>query len=153
MLEDGEILIDSTAILDYLNELTPDAPLIPSASKPRRQAQKLAAIGLGMFEQTTKLSFRGADLTPAEAERWWGQIRGGLEALDAAAGEAGPLWVTPIDVAVITVFLLVVVVIAVKAISGRGTPLLQRRALGLPRAKPRLASGRWFKDEERGSIW
>ena len=107
MLEDGEILIDSTAILDYLNELTPDAPLIPSASKPRRQAQKLAAIGLGMFEQTTKLSFRGADLTPAEAERWWGQIRGGLEALDAAAGEAGPLWVTPIDVAVITAVLAV----------------------------------------------
>ena len=46
---------------------------------------------------------------------------------------------TPIDVAVIAVFLLVVVVIAVKAISGRGTPLRG----GLPSGHAAVAFGGW----------
>ena len=36
VLDDGEILIDSGAIIDYLNELVPSAPLIPAGSSARR---------------------------------------------------------------------------------------------------------------------
>ena len=46
---------------------------------------------------------------------------------------------TPIDVAVIAVFLLVVVVIAVKAVTGRGTPLRG----GLPSGHAAVAFGGW----------
>ena len=46
---------------------------------------------------------------------------------------------TPIDVAAITVFLLVVVVIAVKALTGRGTPLRG----GLPSGHAAVAFGGW----------
>ena len=46
---------------------------------------------------------------------------------------------TPIDVSAITVFLLVVVVIAVKAITGRGTPLRG----GLPSGHAAVAFGGW----------
>jgi len=107
VLEDGEVLIDSTAILDYLNELTPEAPLIPSGSLERRRALKLAAIGTGVFELTSILGFRGTEVAPSEADRWRAQIRGGLEALDSVAAQGGPLWAMPIDIAVITAVLTV----------------------------------------------
>ena len=48
VLDDGEILIDSSAIIDYLNELVPSAPLIPAGSSARRATLKLAAIGYGV---------------------------------------------------------------------------------------------------------
>src|SRR5215471_15722169 len=56
VLDDGEILIESSAILDYLNELVPSAPLIPAGSRARRATLKLAASGYGMFEQAGRLS-------------------------------------------------------------------------------------------------
>jgi len=102
VLDEGEVLIDSTAILDYLNELTPSAPLIPLGSEARRRTLKLAAIGYGVCEQATSLSFRGREVSTREADRWRAQIRGGLRALDEAAREGGPLTATPLDVAAIT---------------------------------------------------
>jgi glutathione S-transferase len=102
VLDDGEVLIDSTAILDYLNELTPAAPLIPAGSSARRTTLKLAAIGYGVCEQATNLSFRGHEVAETEAERWRAQILGGLRALDEAAREGGRLRATPLDAAAIT---------------------------------------------------
>lgn len=102
VLDDGEVLIDSTAILDYLNELTPAEPLIPKESKARRTTLKLASIGYGVYEQTANLGLRGRDVPEAEASRWKAQIVGGLRALDEAAREGGPLRTTPLDAAAIT---------------------------------------------------
>jgi glutathione S-transferase len=102
VLDDGEVLIDSTAILDYLNELTPSAPLIPAGSKARRTTLKLAAIGYGVYEQATSLSLRGREVSEAEAKRWRAQIVGGLHALDEAARDGGPLRASPLDAAAIT---------------------------------------------------
>jgi glutathione S-transferase len=102
VLDDGEILIDSNAILDYLNELTPSAPLIPSGSEARRKTLKLAAIGQGTYEPAKSLFFRGREVSATEADRWRAQIRGGLRALDEAAREGGALGATPLDVAAIT---------------------------------------------------
>ena len=103
VLDDGEILIESSAILDYLNELVPSAPLIPAGSQARRATLKLAAIGHGICEQSVRLS--GARRVPApesDTKRWRAQVLGGLSALDAVAGEGGPLRAAPLDAAGIT---------------------------------------------------
>ena len=103
VLDDGEILIESSAILDYLNELVPSAPLIPAGSRARRATLKLAAIGHGICEQSVRRS--GARRVPApesDTKRWRAQVLGGLSALDAVAGEGGPLRAAPLDVAGIT---------------------------------------------------
>jgi len=102
VLDDGEVLVDSTAILDYLNELTPSRPLIPERSKARRTTLKLAAIGCGVCEQAANLAFRGRDVPETEARRWRSQILGGLRALDEAAREHAPLRTPPLDAAAIT---------------------------------------------------
>jgi glutathione S-transferase len=60
VLDDGEVLIDSTAILDYLNELTPSAPLIPAGSSARRTTLKLAAIGYGVCDRPPASRSAGA---------------------------------------------------------------------------------------------
>jgi glutathione S-transferase len=103
VLDDGEILIESSAILDYLNELVPSAPLIPAGSRARRATLRLAAIGHGICEQAGRLS--GARRVPApesDTRRWRAQVLGGLNALDAVAGEGGPLRAAPLDAAGIT---------------------------------------------------
>ncbi|MGW1424544.1 glutathione S-transferase N-terminal domain-containing protein [Bradyrhizobium manausense] len=102
VLDDGEVLIDSTAILDYLNELAPAEPLIPKESKARRTTLKLASIGYGIYEKARSLAFRGRDVPEPEADRWRAQIVGGLRSLDEAAREGGPLRTTPLDAAAIT---------------------------------------------------
>ena len=102
VLDDGEILIDSSAILDYLNELVPSAPLIPAGSRARRATLKLAAIGYGVAEQAISLYGRGRTAPETDTKRWRAQIHGGLRALDEAAREGGPLQAKPLDAAAIT---------------------------------------------------
>ena len=102
VLDDGEILIDSSAIIDYLNELVPSAPLIPAGSSARRVTLKLAAIGYGVAEQAISLYGRGRTAPETDAKRWRAQIHGGLRALDEAAREGGPLQAKPLDAAAIT---------------------------------------------------
>ena len=103
VLDDGEILIDSSAIIDYLNELVPSAPLIPAGSSARRAMLKLAAIGYGVAEQGIRLYGGGRSTAPeTDTKRWRAQIHGGLRALDEAAREGGPLQAKPLDAAAIT---------------------------------------------------
>lgn len=103
VLDDGEILIDSGAIIDYLNELMPSAPLIPAGSSARRATLKLAAIGYGIAEQGIRLYGGGRSTAPeTDTKRWRAQIQGGLRALDEAAREGGLLRAKPLDAAAIT---------------------------------------------------
>ena len=102
VLDDGEILIESSAILDYLNELVPSAPLIPAGSQARRATLKLAAIGHGICEQAISLRVRRGQAPESDTKRWRAQVLGGLSALDAVAGEGGALRTAPLDVAGIT---------------------------------------------------
>ena len=103
VLDDGEILIESSAILDYLSELVPSAPLIPTGSQARRATLKLAAIGHGICEQSVRLSgARRVPVPESDTQRWRAQVLGGLSALDAVAGEGGALRAAPLDVAGIT---------------------------------------------------
>jgi glutathione S-transferase len=103
VLDDGEVLIDSNAIIDYLNELVPSAPLIPAGSSARRATLKLAAIGYGVAEQAIRLYGGGRSTAPeTDTKRWRAQIHSGLRALDEVARESGPLRAKPLDAAAIT---------------------------------------------------
>ena len=114
VLDDGEVLIDSNAIIDYLNELVPSAPLIPAESSARRATLKLAAIGYGVAEQVIRLCGRGPTAPETDTKRWRAQIQGGLRALDEAAREGGPLRAKPLDAAAITAVVTVELLILLK---------------------------------------
>ena len=106
VLDDGEHLIDSTAILDYLAERVGDEALVPRSGRERRTALRLAAIATTIYEQSTARHFEeqrpGGCARSELVERYRLQTVGGLEALDAAAGPDGPIGRTPFSIATIS---------------------------------------------------
>ena len=97
VLDDGEVLIDSAAILDYLDELAgPDRALIPPSGTPRRQVLKLVALATGSMDKALSCfierSLRPKDkLHQGLLDRFADQALAGLKALEDAA-EDGWLW-------------------------------------------------------------
>ena len=52
VLDDGEVLIDSIAILEYLDELVgPERALLPAAGPERRKALRLLSLAVGAAEK------------------------------------------------------------------------------------------------------
>ncbi len=107
VLEDGETLIDSTVILDYINELAgPERSLIPPSGLERRAMLKLAAISTTICEQGTAHYFenqRSKDcIQPDLLERYCLQITGGLRVLDAASGVNSLICQTPLNLATLS---------------------------------------------------
>ncbi|SOD96775.1 glutathione S-transferase family protein [Caenispirillum bisanense] len=94
VLDDGEILVDSSAILDHLDEVAgPDRRLTPAAGAARRTVNRLVAFALGAMEKGVtayyELNRRPADVQwPEGAARADVQVRGGLDQLEAAAQAA-----------------------------------------------------------------
>ncbi|KVN39040.1 glutathione S-transferase [Burkholderia pyrrocinia] len=89
-LDDGERLLDSGAILDYLDErVGPARALAPRAGAARRAALQLAAIATTLYEKTT--ARHAEEQRPngggqqALIERYRTQTLGGFAALDQAA--------------------------------------------------------------------
>lgn len=106
VLDDGERLIDSAAILDHLDEvLGPERALVPQRGAARRAALRVAAIANTICEQAGAHYFEARRDGGAQAsliERYRTQIAGGLTALDAAAQPdgalgRGPHETTPLD--------------------------------------------------------
>lgn len=92
VLDDGEILIDSTPILDYLDQLVgADRALVPAQGVARRQVLKLVAFGMGAAEKTLAC-FIERNLRPVDTrhqallDRFSDQALAGLVALEAVAG-------------------------------------------------------------------
>ena len=107
VLDDGEHLIDSSAILDYLAErVGQEQALVPRAGRERRIALRLAAIAATIYEQSTARHFeeqRSGGCAQSELlERYRLQTIGGLKALDEAAGPGGPIGGTPLGIATIS---------------------------------------------------
>ncbi|MDH3316572.1 MAG: glutathione S-transferase family protein [Gammaproteobacteria bacterium] len=91
ILDDGESLFESGAILDYLDErVGPDRSLTPASGRPRREVLRLLALATGAAEKTV-LTLYEVRFRPEEKrhEPWVAmcsdQVRRGFEALDAAA--------------------------------------------------------------------
>ena len=61
VLDDGEVLIESHSILDYLDSLVPaDRRMFPAAEPARHQALKVAALATGMAEKAVSLFYEKA---------------------------------------------------------------------------------------------
>ena len=97
VLDDGEVLIESAAILDALDEMSGGGrALIPARGVPRRRVLKVCALGAGLADKAVSLVYERVlheRATPMWVERCRSQMSGVLDALqaDRAAG-AGPWW-------------------------------------------------------------
>ncbi len=85
--DDGEPLIESAAILDYLDELAgPQRALITREGPARRQALKVCALATGLADKAVILVYERVlheQSSPGWVERCYVQIQAVLEALEA----------------------------------------------------------------------
>jgi glutathione S-transferase len=86
VLDDGEVLIESGTILDWLDEQMGPRALIPREGMARRQALKLCALATGLGDKAVSLVYER--VLHAQASAVWQarcetQIAGVLDALEA----------------------------------------------------------------------
>lgn len=92
-LDDGEVLVDSAAILDALDEIAgPERALVPPSGTARRAVLRAVALGQGAMEKLVAAYYerdrRPKDLVwPESVERLAAQSAAGFAALDSLAGD------------------------------------------------------------------
>ena len=97
VLDDGEVVIESGAILDGLDEMAgPDKALIPRCGPARRRALKVCALATGLADKAVSLLYERV-LHARTSDDWvarcGGQIHGVLDALEAdLSGKTTPFW-------------------------------------------------------------
>ncbi len=95
ILDDGETLIESYAILDAIDELAgAERRLTPAAGAERRRVMKLTAIGVGAMEKAQWAFYEGRFHPPEKVHVPWvehndNQVLGAFAFLDQQAREAG----------------------------------------------------------------
>jgi glutathione S-transferase len=97
VLDGGEALIESTAILDYLDEVIgPDKAMITESGPERRHALKICALATGLGDKAVSLLYERVlrkDELKLWVERCQAQIGGVLDALEKErAAVASPYW-------------------------------------------------------------
>ncbi len=98
VLDDGEALIESAAILDYLDELAgPQRALLPRAGRPRRDALRIMSIAVGAAEkgvlQLYERAFRPQEKRhPPWVDRCRLQMHAGLTELEHRSAEREEAW-------------------------------------------------------------
>jgi glutathione S-transferase len=90
VLDDGEVLIESASILDYLDEVAgPDRSLIPPRGPDRRAALKVCALATGLCDKMISLIYERV-LHEATSQAWIArcerQIEDVLTALEESCG-------------------------------------------------------------------
>lgn len=93
-LDNGEVLIDSNAILDHLDEAAGAATLTPQSGKERRDVMKLVATAVGAMEKTVGAVYETRFHAKEKVEDTWverceNQAISALQALDGYAAKAG----------------------------------------------------------------
>lgn len=89
VLDDGEVLVDSAAILDYLDEtVRPERALLPPSGPARRRALRVIALATGGIEKAGAANYErlirpSALRWPEWIERCRTQAEGALAALEA----------------------------------------------------------------------
>ena len=96
-LDDGDVLIDSHAILDHLDSLVPpEEALFPRAEPARRRALKTAFTATGLADKAVSLFYEQRlhdTVSQSWVERCSAQIAAALASLEAeAAARAGAFW-------------------------------------------------------------
>jgi glutathione S-transferase len=75
VLDDGEALVDSVSILDYLDErIGPERALYPTAGALRRQALRITALATGVGDKAVSLFYEGL-LHEQPAAKWADRCR------------------------------------------------------------------------------
>jgi glutathione S-transferase len=97
VLDDGEVLIESHAILDYLDGVVgPARAMFPPDEPARHRALKVAALATGLADKAVSLFYEKrlhAQASQAWIDRCRAQIDGVLAALQAdRAGRPGAYW-------------------------------------------------------------
>jgi glutathione S-transferase len=98
VLSDGEALIESTIILDYLDELAgPEKAMIAAGGPERRHALKICALATGLADKAVSLLYervlRKDQCSKIWVERCQAQIGGVLDVLEKErAAIASPFW-------------------------------------------------------------
>jgi glutathione S-transferase len=97
LLDNGEALIESTAILDYLDELVgPEKAVIAARGLERRHALKICALATGLADKGVSLLYERVlrkDQSKIWVERCEAQIGGVLDVLEKQrAAIATPYW-------------------------------------------------------------
>ena len=96
VLDNGEVLIESHLILDYLDSLVPaDRRMFPTTEPARHQALKVAALATGLGDKAVSLFYER--LHEKVSDLWTGRCRTQIEAvlavLDADRAERStPYW-------------------------------------------------------------
>lgn len=102
ILDDGEALLDSNAIIDHLNEIAPaDKKLIPDSGAERRNILRLNAIAHGVMEKAVASSYERGRRPKEKVFQGWvdmveEQVMSGLAELEKTA--AGDGWLTGGDI-------------------------------------------------------
>lgn len=97
VLDDGEVLVDSTSMLDFLDGLVPaDRALFPREEPARRRALKVAALATGLADKAVSLFYElrlHEHVSALWAERCRGQIVAVRDALESdRAARACKYW-------------------------------------------------------------
>lgn len=93
VLDDGEVIVDSNAILDWADEqVGPERALVPASGAERRAVLRSVALALGAAEKAVQSHYERnlkaeGKTDPAWVERLEGQAAGGLTALEDVLGE------------------------------------------------------------------
>ena len=96
VLDDGEVLIESAAILDHLDEIAgPSRALIPESGAARRHALKVCALATGLADKAVSLLYERL-LHPQTSQAWidrcTAQITDVLEALATDKARGATSW-------------------------------------------------------------
>ncbi len=95
VLDDGEVLLESHALLDYLDELVgPQRALLPRVGRERRAALRLMAIAMGAADKAREQVYERAFRPPERRHEPWlsrcrTQMHGALAELERHADERG----------------------------------------------------------------
>ena len=98
VLDDGEALVESYAILDALDEIAgDDKRLVPASGADRRHVMKLTAVGTGTMDKTVWAVYEGRFHPKEKVHRPWiehnaEQALGGRGFLNECAAKAGDGW-------------------------------------------------------------
>ena len=97
VLDDGEVLVESSSILDWIEHETVGAPLLPAGGAARREAMRLIGLASGAADRAVAMVLERI-FHPAEArsqallDRSLKQIEGTYDALDAACAARAGQW-------------------------------------------------------------
>src|SRR5262245_49245462 len=89
VLDDGEVLIDSAAILDHIDQTVgPGRALVPATGAVRRQALRIVALGSGAVDKAGAIAYERLLRPPDKIHQPWldrcaEQLHSALAALEA----------------------------------------------------------------------